>query len=93
MCASSSPVPLAASSPDSVAMNGRMRIRVTMKPLIAPTATPAARPPSNPGRTPSGDSIAETTLAKAAVVPTERSMPPVMMTKHMPRPVSANIEL
>ena len=34
-----------------------------------------------------------TTLAQAAVVPTERSMPPVMMTKHMPRLVSANMEL
>ena len=47
----------------------------------------------SPGKSPIGESSAETTLAKAAVVPTERSMPAVMMTKHMPRLVSANIEL
>ena len=29
----------------------------------------------------------------AAVEPTERSMPPVMITKHMPSAISANIEL
>ena len=50
-------------------------------------------PPSKPGTRPYGERVAETTLAQAAVVPTERSMPAVMMTKHMPRLVSANIEL
>ena len=79
--------------PDSVAMNGRIFIRVTMKPLTRPTASPAPRPPRSPGKRPYGESSAETTLAQAAVVPTERSMPAVMMTKHMPRLVSANIEL
>ena len=79
--------------PDSVAMNGMILIRVTMKPLIAPITAPVASPPSNPGTSPIGESIADTTLAHAAVVPTERSMPAVMMTKHMPRLVSANIEL
>ena len=79
--------------PESVAMNGWMFIRVTMKPLMTPTASPAPKPPRSPGKRPYGDSSAETTLAKAAVVPTERSMPAAMMTKHMPRLVSANIEL
>ena len=93
LCARRRPVPLAASMPDSVAMNGWMFIRVTMKPLMIPTARPAPRPPRSPGRSPIGDNSAETTLAKAAVVPTERSIPAVMITKHMPRLVSANIEL
>ena len=74
-------------------MNGWIFIRVTIRPLMTPTASPAARPPRSPGRRPYGDSSAETTLAKAAVVPTERSIPAPMMTKHMPRLVNANIEL
>ena len=80
--------------PESVAMKGRIFIRVTMKPLMTPTASPVAESSEEArerGRY--GESIAETTLAQAAVVPTERSMPAVMMTKHMPRLVSANIEL
>ena len=40
-----------------------------------------------------GLSNAATTLPNAAVEPTDRSMPPVMMTKHMPSATSANIEL
>ena len=75
-------------------MKGRIFIRVTMKPLMSADREPRARGRrAVPGRSPIGESIAETTLAQAAVVPTERSMPAVMMTKHMPRLVSANIEL
>ena len=40
-----------------------------------------------------GLQIAATTDEAAATVPTERSMPPVMMTKHMPKATSANIEM
>ena len=86
-------MPLAASMVASVAMKGRIRRRVTIRPLRMPTTAPAATPPSRPGKRPYGLSRAETTLAMAAVEPTERSMPPVMMTKHMPSAISANIEL
>jgi hypothetical protein len=74
-------------------MNGRIFIRVTMKPFTSPIARPTPRPAASPGKSPIGEKMADTTLAHAAVVPTDRSMPAVMMTKHMPRLVSANIEL
>ena len=37
--------------------------------------------------------MAATTLAIAATAPTDRSMPPVMMTKVMPRAISPNLAL
>ena len=48
----------------------------------------AVRPPND-----TGESSAATTLAMAAVPPTERSMPPVMITSAMPSAISANMEL
>ena len=53
--------------PDSVAMNGWMFMRVTMKPLMTPTARPAPSPPMSPGKSPIGDKIADTTLAHLPV--------------------------
>ena len=46
-----------------------------------------------PGPAAHGLTSAATTLASAATAPTERSIPPVMITKVMPSAISANIEL
>ena len=40
-----------------------------------------------------GEARAAHTLPSAATVPTDRSMPPVKMTKAMPSATSVNIEL
>ena len=75
-------------------MKGRMRSLTMMIPLSAPTTRPATIPPSAPANIPygSGLSIAATTLPNATVAPTDRSIPPVMMTKHMPRATSADMD-
>ena len=54
------------------------------KPLSAPTAAPAAVPASSPGRSPYSLTLMATTPPRATTEPTERSMPPVMITKVMP---------
>ncbi len=75
-------------------MNGRIFIRVDHEAVDDADREPhaeARRAARAEG--PSARRSPTTTLAQAAVVPTERSMPAVMMTKHMPRLVSANIEL
>ena len=75
-------------------MKGRILSRVMMQPVEQADREPReraageARPPGH-----RAESSAATTLASAATPPTDRSMPPVMMTKHMPSAISANIEL
>ena len=76
-----------------VVMNGRRRARVTSSPLTTPAVNPTAIPVARPAVTPSGLALAAATLASAATAPTDRSMPPVMMTKHMPSETRANIAL
>ena len=78
----------------SVAMKGWILSLVMTRPLSSADdkagrhAAQQARPPSD-----RATEVAATTLASAAVPPTERSMPPVMMTSAMPSAISANIEL
>lgn len=76
--------PLAASMVASVAMKGGRRSPAIMPAFSAPAASPAATPAGSATANPCGDSCAATTLASAATVPTDRSMPPVMITRHMP---------
>ena len=75
-------------------MNGSIRPLVMSRPCASPNAAPSASANSAPitttstGEAISGASafIARMTLPaiSAAIEPTERSMPPPMMTKHMP---------
>ncbi len=83
-----SATPRATSIIASVAMNGGRRSSVTHRPLTSPQAAPV-NSPSNiaigtlmPARTDS----AATTPASARIDPTDRSMPPVMITQVAPMP-------
>ena len=86
-------MPFAASRVASVVMNGKRRNRVTIKPLMKPTTKPAAVPAIRPCHGPYGETSAATTLPSAATAPTERSMPPVMITNAIPSDTRANMEL
>jgi hypothetical protein len=62
-------------------------------PLIKPTTNPAATAPPIAMKAPCGLKRANTTLDNAATAPTERSMPPVMITNVMPSAMRPNIAL
>ena len=85
--------PLAASIAASVAMKGGMRSTMMLKAFSAPKAMPARMAAGSATSMPRGERYAAMTEVKAATEPTERSMPPVMMTKHMPTEMMMNIEL
>src|SRR5215831_3003164 len=77
----------------SVVMNGLTSRNAMTRPLASPTAAPAAIPASTPAAMPACSiTIAATQPASAAVEPTERSKPPPMITKVMPRAITAMIE-
>jgi hypothetical protein len=72
----------------SVAMNGGKPMRVTNKPLNAPQIAPTTTPPSMPigTGTPAFTSIAAATPDSASTDPTDKSIPPVMITHVAPIP-------
>ena len=81
-------------------MKAGTRRREISVPLMAPGTSAASKAASRPGRrapapASTGVSVcmtrAMTTLAKPMTKPTERSMPPAMMTKVWPRPSSSGI--
>src|ERR1700676_768050 len=80
--------PRATSIMPSVAMNGGNPMRVTNKPLNAPQIAPMITPPSMPigTGTPAFTSNAATTPESASTDPTDRSIPPVMITQVAPTP-------
>ena len=100
-------VPLAARNPapratpymPSVPMNAGTRRREISVPLMAPGTMAASRAASSPAASASPASTgvsacmarAMTTLEKPMTKPTERSMPPAMMTKVWPSPRSSGI--
>ena len=72
-------------------MKGAMRARATRTPHAVPQAV-AARTPARhdaSGPCPARRRLATTTVVKATEDPTERSMPPLTMTKVMPMDPSA----
>ena len=84
-----SAMPRAINIMPSVAMNGGSRSRVTAMPLAKPHAVPARMPasmPSQTGKPPAFTARAAVTPASARTDPTDRSMPPVMMTQVAPMP-------
>ena len=72
----------------SVAMNGGKPMRVTNTPFNAPQIAPTTIPPSMPSGTgtPALTSIAAATPESASTDPTDKSMPPVMITHVAPNP-------
>ena len=86
-------MPCAAIVIASVAMKGWMRSCVTARPLQAPHNAPASTPAASAPVALCGDSSADTTEPSAATLPTDRSMPPDMITNAMPIETSANIVL
>ena len=68
-------------------MNGTIASLVTSRPLTAPQNAVAATPPSaaTPGDAPDPSSNAMTTVERAIIDPTERSIPPAAMIIVMPR--------
>jgi hypothetical protein len=80
----------------SVAMNGGSRPAVIISPLASPAAAPTARPATiaNPiGHPASANVHAVTTLPSASTDPTDRSMPPEMITEVIPRARMARMEI
>ena len=75
LLANNKAVPRATSIAASEEINGGIFSRLIAKPFKNPMPPPAAMPPTNPAHKPYGLSNAETTLPKAAQVPTERSIP------------------
>src|SRR3546814_2234549 len=76
----------------SGAMKGGSFILVTRMPLIQPQTDPVRMPKTMPIGTSMPHSLtasAATTPASASTEPTERSMPPVMMTQVAPMPRNA----
>ena len=78
----------------SVTMNGCSPASATSPPLTSPHAMPSSRPAATHTTigTPAAIMVAETTAASAAVGPTERSIPPEMMTSVMPIAMHALID-
>ncbi len=75
----------------NVAMNGATRSRVITRLFTTPTARPAASPNRTPTTMPwSRIPIAETTLTRATVLPTDRSMPAVSSTNVCPNATQAS---
>ncbi len=87
---SCSATPRAISIMPSVATKGGIRSRVMTRPLNAPQAAPARTPAHIAGTTgrPALTAIADTTPDSASTEPTDRSIPPVMMTMVSPIPSS-----
>ena len=82
----SSAAPRITDNVPSVVMNGLMRARATSRPLIRPAPAPVINAAAMPSR---GQPvrvavIAPSTAARPIVEPTERSMPPAMMTSASP---------
>ena len=73
-------------SEPSVAMNGGSRITVMSTPLNRPNSRPVARPPRRQRAvgSPAWKPIAVTSEESPITDPTDRSMPPVMITITMP---------
>ena len=67
-------------------MKGGTRSFVTARPLIAPTASPTSSPTATPARrgAPRTSASAQRTPDKPTTDPTERSMPPVRITRLIP---------
>ncbi len=71
----------------SVVINDCNRSLVETTPLMSPAAVPIARTVSNVSGTPKSYCIivtADATAQRASTAPTERSIPPVMMTSVIP---------
>src|SRR3990167_6831364 len=83
--------PRATSIMPSVAMKGGSLSTVTHRPLIRPHRAPTSNPASMASGTgtPAFTARAATTPASARMAPTERSMPPVMITQVAPMPRKA----
>ena len=72
-------------------MKGWRPPKATKAPLTAPQMAPSASPATTAkiGGTPATINVADRTAESAAVGPTERSMPPEMMTSVIPRATQA----
>ncbi len=96
-----SAMPRAIPSVPSVTMSGGTFARATKNPLTRPHASPqamATRAPTmaepQPWPPPTAAiALSATTPLKTRTLPTERSMPPVMMTKVIPTPRTARMEV
>src|SRR5271165_1488827 len=78
----------------SVTIKGCKLPSVIISPFIAPQAAPRTKPSSTArtGCKPAAIAEAETTAENAATDPTERSMPPEMITSVMPTAIQALID-
>ncbi len=90
-CSRESPLaaPRTTSMVPSVTMNGTTRSRVTRAPFASPQSahTATARPAASQGQGPEAQSLrnqAMTTVLSATIEPTDKSMPPEMMTSVIP---------
>jgi len=87
--------PLAMASIARVAMKEGMRTRVTRSPFTAPHASPMATPArvaNGVGHLHHWSAMPPTTPESASTDPTERSMPPVSITKVSPAVTAARTE-
>ena len=77
-----------------VAMKGATRPMVTIRPLIAPKPVPMRQATTIPtvGFMPPTMKLPIKALARAKMEPTERSIPPVKITKVIPKEIRALIE-
>src|SRR5262245_59612829 len=76
-----------------VVMKGLTLSQAMVTPLTRPTSAPAAIPAATPAAIPASSiTMLATQPDSAAVEPTERSKPPPMITKVMPRAITAMIE-
>ncbi|CAO0827385.1 hypothetical protein SMICM17S_13216 [Streptomyces microflavus] len=73
-------------------MKGAMFARAMRRPLTSPIAPQTTRGTSRAARKPHWEAQAARTPPRAKTEPTERSMPPVMMTSVMPRATIARNE-
>ena len=92
--------PRAMPSVPSVTMSGGTLARAMRNPLIRPQASPqpmATRAPTMAAPQPwppmAAIALSATTPLKTRTLPTDRSMPPVMMTKVIPTPRTARMEV
>jgi hypothetical protein len=76
-----------------VVINGGMRPRVVIRPLTSPHPSPTRSPPATATRPewPATRRSATTRPLKARIEPTDRSIPPEMITKVRPMPRMALI--
>ena len=84
--------PLANSSPARVMMNGGMPRRPINVPWTRPIAPHTTSGNAMPTKEPHCDPYAASTAASAYIEPTDRSMPPLMMTNVMPMATMARNE-